>query len=105
MVFDLVVLTAAVATTEGDILCGGGDEYDDVPLVSLVLFGLLEDATPPWGGCVCSADGGSGGGWYEDEGRGGGGWYEDKDNGGSGWYKDAARAVAAERDDAGVATV
>jgi len=51
LVFDLAVLTAAVATTEGDAeadikLCGGGDEYDDVPLVHLVPFGLLEDATP-----------------------------------------------------------
>lgn len=98
LVFDLVVLTATVATTEGEAdadikLGGGGDEYDDVPLVHLVQFGLLEDAAPPCS--ACSADGGSGGG----------GWYEDRDRGGSGWYKDDAMAVAAERDDEGVATV
>lgn len=108
LVFDLAVLTAAVATTEGDAeaemkLCDGGDEYDDVPLVHLVQFGLLEDATPLCGVCVCSTGDSCDGGWYE--GSGGGGWYEDKDSGGSGWYKDDARAVAAERDDEGVGTV
>lgn len=118
MAFDLAVLTAAVAvaTTEGDAeedikLGGGGDEYNDVPLVHLVqlLLDLLVDAAPPCDGCgVCSAaaDDGGGGGWYDDDvGTGGGGWYEDKDSGGSGLYRDAAMAVAAERDDEAVATV
>lgn len=73
LVFDLAVLTAAaVATTDGDAdtdkkLGGGGDEYDDVPLVHLVQFGLLVDATLPGDDCDCCS---------EDEGSAVDDWYE-----------------------------
>jgi len=68
LVFDLAVFAAAaVATADGDVetdkkLGGGGDEYDDVPLVHLVQFGLFADVTLLCGGCVCSEDEGSGDG-------------------------------------------
>lgn len=111
VVFDLAVLTAAAAApattgfgAEADTKLGGGGcgEYDDVPLVHLVQFGLLADATPPCGGCcACSAGGDEGGGLlYED-----GGWYEGEGSGGSGWYRDDATAAAAARDSAAVPTV
>lgn len=87
-VFDLTVLTtAAAATTDGDAVAarklgGVGDEYDDVPLVHLVQFGLLtaDDATP----FGCSEGGGNT--WYDEDVDGGGkDWYAE-DVAAGGWY-------------------